>query len=132
MRIAILASTFTFLVLDFAMIGLVLRPLFQEQVGHLMTTEFRPWPAAAFYLGYPAAVIWLVVRPAVRAGSLRDAVLNGAVLGAAAYGTFEFTNMALLADWQPVLVYSDVVWGAVLTAATSGAGVAAGRARSGI
>jgi uncharacterized membrane protein len=57
-----------------------------------------------------------------------QAVLNGAFLGALAYGTYEFTNYATLKDWHPEMVAVDLAWGTALTAVAAAAGVAAVRA----
>jgi uncharacterized membrane protein len=53
---------------------------------------------------------------------------NGAVVGALAYGTYTLTNYAILTNWTPGLVYTDIVWGALLTAVVAAAGHLAARA----
>jgi uncharacterized membrane protein len=40
-----------------------------------------------------------------------------------AYGTFEFTNYAILKDWHIRMVVTDVLWGTVLTAVSAAGGV---------
>ena len=58
------------------------------------------------------------------------ATLAGAVLGALAYGTYEFTNYATLARWSPGMVALDVAWGTALTGLSAWVGVMAARALS--
>lgn len=125
-RIAILyvASLVVFLAVDAVMLGTVMTPLFRENIGHLMASPMRLGPAAAFYLFYVAALLYLVSLPALKAGSAAQALLPAAVLGLAAYGTFEFTNYAILADWALQMVVTDTIWGGVLTAITAWSGVA--------
>ena len=42
------------------------------------------------------------------------AALHGALVGAMAYGTYEFTNYATLADWHPKMVIAIVFPGLIL------------------
>ncbi len=73
------------------------------------------------------AYLWLVSLPALREGAPSQALVNGAVLGALAYGTYEFTNFATLRDWSWQMVLTDVSWGIVLTAVSAWAGVVIAR-----
>ena len=45
------------------------------------------------------------------------------LLGALAYGTYEFTSFAILKDWTLRLVVIDVIWGTALTGVSATAGV---------
>ena len=49
----------------------------------------------------------------------------GAVLGLAAYGTYDITNMATLKNWPTTMSLVDMVWGTILTAVCSAAGYVA-------
>ena len=51
-----------------------------------------------------------------------------AVIGAMAYGTYEFTSYAILRDWHWTMLVTDTVWGTVLTAVSAWAGLAITRA----
>jgi uncharacterized membrane protein len=125
-RIAILyaASLVVFLAVDAVMLGTVMTPLFRENIGHLMASPMRLGPAAVFYLFYVAALLYLVSAPALKAGKPGQTIVPAAVLGLASYGTFEFTNYAILADWALQMVVTDTIWGGVLTAITAWSGVA--------
>ena len=50
--------------------------------------------AAAIYLLYPAAIMFLTLAP-----SARETALKGMVLGLTGYGLYHFTNMATLHQW---------------------------------
>jgi uncharacterized membrane protein len=117
-----------FLGLDALMLSRVMRPLFETHIGHLLLDSPRLVPAALFYLAYVAGVLWFVSLPALRNDVPIHALLSGAVLGAMAYGTYEFTNLATLRDWSWQMVVVDVTWGAVLTGFSAWAGVMAVRA----
>ena len=130
MQIALLylVTAGVFLVLDALMLNTVLRPLFEGRIGEIMAEPLRLGPAAAFYLAYVAGLLYLVSVPALRDGDPVQALVGGAVLGFVAYGTYEFTNYAVLRDWHWSLVATDLAWGTVLTAVSAWAGVAALRA----
>ena len=51
-----------------------------------------------------------------------------AIIGAMAYGTYEFTSYAIMRDWHWSMVVTDTLWGATLTAFSAWAGVAITRA----
>ena len=117
-----LATTAIFLILDAAMLTLHMQPLFQRHLGAALLDSPRMGPAAAFYLAYIAGLLYLVSLPALKFGA--PLLLPAAVLGAMAYGTYEFTSYAIMKDWSPVMVATDVIWGTVLTATSAWGGVA--------
>ena len=117
------STVLLFVITDLAMLSFVMRPLFERQIGHLMLADPRLLPAAVFYLGFVAGVVWLVSLPALRAQVPLQAAINGAILGALAYGTYEFTSYAIMRDWHIKMVVVDVIWGAVLTGFIAWGGV---------
>ena len=117
-----LATTAIFLILDAAMLTLHMQPLFQRHLGAALLDSPRMGPAAAFYLAYIAGLLYLVSLPALKSGA--PLLLPAAVLGAMAYGTYEFTSYAIMKEWSPVMVATDVIWGTVLTATSAWGGVA--------
>ena len=119
-------TTVIFLGLDAAMLTLHMRPLFQRFLGDQILTDIRIVPAGLFYLAYTAGLIYLVSLPALKTGSAT--IIPAAIIGAMAYGTYEFTSYAIMKSWSPVLVANDFAWGTVLTAFSAWAGVAITRA----
>ena len=113
-----------FLVLDALMLTRVLAPLFETYIGEIMRPQPLYGAAALFYVAYIAGLVWLVSWPAFVAGTPGDALVKGAVVGALAYGTYEFTNMATLKLWSWKMVALDLAWGTVLTGVSAWAGVA--------
>lgn len=114
-----------FFAIDAVGLKLLLYPLFSRHVGPILRSRMRLVVAAGFYLVYVVGVIYFAVLPGVMAESLGLAVLNGALLGLIAYGTYEATNMATIEGWAWPMVITDVVWGTALTAATATIGFAA-------
>jgi uncharacterized membrane protein len=130
MQIAVLyaASCVIFLILDALMLTFVMRPLFEKHLGDQMLTNLRLLPAALFYLGYIAGLTYLVSLPALRAGDPLSAIIPAAIIGAMAYGTYEFTSYTIMKSWHPTLVMVDMAWGTVATALVAAGGVWATRA----
>jgi len=114
-----------FLGADIVGINLLIRPVFDRHVGHLLATPLRIGPAAAFYLAYVAGILWFVSVPALKEGAPLQALLGGMILGFLCYGTYEMTNYATLRDWSAAQVMVDMAWGTLLTGAAAWAGVAA-------
>lgn len=128
MQLAVLylATFATFLILDAIMLSLVMKPLFTTHIGPLMAEPIRLAPAALFYAGYIAGLIYLVSLPALRDNGA--VILPAAIIGAMAYGTYEFTSYAIMKDWHWSMVATDTLWGTVLTATSAWVGVQAARA----
>jgi uncharacterized membrane protein len=55
-------------------------------------------------------------------------LIPAAIIGAMAYGTYEFTSYAIMKDWHWQMVATDTIWGTVLTALSAWGGVAITRA----
>ena len=128
MQIAVLylSTALIFLIIDAIMLTLVMKPLFMRHIGPLMADPIRLGPAALFYAAYVAGLIYLVSLPALRDNA--PLLIPAAIIGAMAYGTYEFTSYAIMKDWHWSMVAADVTWGAVLTALSAWAGVAIARA----
>ena len=125
MQILILyfATALVFLGLDVIGLRLLIRPVFERHVGDLLVDGFRLVPALVFYLFYVAGLIWFVSLPALRAEAPAQAALGGAFLGALAYGTYEFTNLATLKGWSWSMLLTDLSWGIFLTGFAAWAGL---------
>ena len=119
-----ISTAIVFLALDVVMLKKVMYPLFSANIGPMMLEDLRMGPAAVFYLFYVVGVVWFVSIPALNVGSIAQAFFAGAVLGALAYGTYEFTNFATLKGWTAQMVMVDVIWGAGFTGTSAAVGVA--------
>ena len=112
-------AALTFLVLDFTWLLLIARKLYQEQLGSLLGTT-KLIPASIFYVLYLMGVLFFVVYPALEKGSLMYALVAGAFLGLLCYATYDLTNLATIKGWPTSVTIIDLIWGASVTAATSG------------
>ena len=116
--IAYLAAGLPFGLLDALWLRWAGPNLYRPAIGELLAPSFRPLPAAIFYLAYVAAIVWFAVRPGLT-GGIGCAALNGALLGAIAYATYDLTNQATMKVWPVNVTLIDICWGAFATATAS-------------
>ena len=107
-----------FLLLDMIWLGVVTRNYYPQQIGHLMADNVNFRAAAVFYLIYLVGVVYLAVNPASNPEWTTVAV-RGAVLGLVAYGTYGFTNLAVMKAWPVAMTLVDTAWGIFLTSAAA-------------
>ena len=105
-------------VLDGLWLGWLAKSFYQEQLGALMTDSVRIVPAAIYYFGFPLAIVYLALMPAT---SLGEAVLRSAVLGLAAFGVYDMTNLATLRGYTVLMAVVDMAWGTFATALSGAA-----------
>ena len=104
-------------------LGVVANQWYFGSLSGLLRDPFIAWPWLVFYIGYCAAGLYLAVLPARQ--NLAKAFLNGAVVGATAYGAYNLTNYSIVADWPLPITLIDWTWGTVATALVSTSGALA-------
>lgn len=117
----------TLAVLDAIWLGIVARSFYRDQIGELMLPSPNLVIAALFYLLFTAAIVVLAVLPALSRGSIGTALVYGAILGLAAYGTYDITNLSTLKNWPLSMSLVDMAWGTFLTALSAAGGYCAAR-----
>ena len=90
-----------------------------EEIGSLLRVDPDLKVAAMFYLLYLLGIVVLVVKPSYENRSLRQAAINGGLLGLCAYGTYDLTNLATLEGFSTRIAVIDMVWGTSLTLITA-------------
>lgn len=93
--------------------------LYEPVIGDIMANEFNVGAAAAFYFIYLAGMVWFAIRPALESGRVSQGLLNGALLGALCYATFDLTSQAVFSVWATHISIADIAWGAFATGTTS-------------
>lgn len=93
---------------------------YRLHLGELLAASFRPAPALVFYAAYIAAIVWFAVRPGL-AGGIGAAAVNGALLGAICYATYDLTNQATMKVWPVQVTLVDIAWGSFATAIAASA-----------
>jgi uncharacterized membrane protein len=122
--IGYLAALLIFLILDMVWMLGVARAFYRDRLHHLIRTDIRIVPALLFYVVYIGVLMYLAVIPHTHVGGMRlpDVVLSSILLGLASYGTYHFTNYALLHDWPLSVALVDMLWGMVVSSSAAIAG----------
>lgn len=111
-----------FFLIDLLWLGVIAKDLYAKHIGFLMAEKVNWLSAIIFYVLFVATIFVFVIFPAVEKDSVMKAVLLGALFGFITYATYELTNHAIIKDWPAALIFIDISWGIVLTAAVSTAG----------
>lgn len=109
----------SFLVLDFLWLGLVAKGFYFGRLGRVVPLEINKPAALAFYLVFVAGILYFAVQPAVTAGSVRQALVKGALFGLFTYATYDLTNLSTIKGWPISVTIVDILWGTVLCAVTA-------------
>ncbi len=125
-----IATLIALLAIDFIWLSQMGERLYRPVMKDMVLQDFRPAPAVIFYLIFAFGLVWFAGLPALNEGSVRTALVNGALMGFVAYATYDLTNHATLRDWSTVLTLADMAWGTLLSAAASAIGYGAARALS--
>lgn len=106
-------------VIDDIWLSVVANSFYKSQIGNLLLKQFNMGAAFAFYVIYIVGLIVFVINPALQKGSVKDALLYGALFGFVAYATYDLTNLATLKGYTLKLAAVDMLWGTVLTGSVS-------------
>ena len=101
-------------VLDAIWLGWLAIDFYRRELGALMTDSVRVVPAALYYLAYPAAIVFLALTP--KPASVGSAALRSGVLGMAAFGVYDLTNLATLRGYSVSMTIVDIAWGTFASA----------------
>lgn len=107
-------------VLDAIWLSVVANKFYKSQIGDLLLAKPNMVAAVVFYLIYVFGVVVFVLSPALDKGSLKHALVYGALFGVVCYATYDLTNLATLKGFTTKLVVVDLLWGGFLTAAVAG------------
>lgn len=118
--VAYIAAALVFGALDAVWLGWAGNNLYRPRLGDMLADSFRMAPALVFYAAYIAGMVWFAVRPGL-SGGVGTAALNGALLGALCYATYDLTNQATLRQWSTTITIVDICWGAFATAVAASA-----------
>ena len=88
-------------------------------MGGLMKRSPNLVAAIIFYLLYAAGLAFFAVKPGLENGSWVWAAAMGAGLGLIAYGTYDFTNLAVIEGYGWRIGLIDLAWGTTVSAVTA-------------
>ncbi len=93
--------------------------LYRPVIGEIMAENFNMGAASVFYFLYLLGMIWFAVKPGLASGQWTTALLNGVLLGALCYATFDLTSQAVFKVWATKISIMDICWGAFATGTTA-------------
>jgi uncharacterized membrane protein len=121
------ATLFAFFMLDMAWFGWIARPLYQNYLGALLTSNIN-WPVVIlFYLLFSVGLLVFVIIPGGQSGSLQNTLVLAAFFGLVTYATYDLVNLATIKDWPVLVTLIDLVWGVLLSTAVSYVGFTVGK-----
>ncbi len=120
--VAYISTLIVFVAIDFVWLSVMANVLYRPALGDMLATEFRLAPAILFYLMYAAGLTFFAVRPGLVTAKFGTSFLYGGLLGFMAYGTYDLTNQATLANWSTTLTVADLIWGSTLSAVSAVSG----------
>jgi len=117
-EIITLFSVFT--IIDVIGISLTTKPLWEKLVLKMTNKPLKiNYLSASFsyiLLGFGLYFLSFVhIRPEYK---LIDSIYYGVLFGLVVYGTFDFTNMSLFADYDWTLGFIDILWGIFVSTLT--------------
>lgn len=110
-----------FLALDAVWLRWASVNLYKPVIGEIMAKDFNVRAAIAFYLIYIAGMCWFAIKPGLEGGGVQAAMLNGILLGALCYATFDLTSQAVMKVWATQISVLDILWGAFVTGVAASA-----------
>ena len=107
------------IVIDFIWIGLLMKSFYVEQmrlIGRISGDKFEPvfWAAGLTYVVLSIGIVQFVLPKIGTETSWISAFGIGALFGFVIYATYDLTNYSTLKDWNLILTFTDLTWGAVL------------------
>lgn len=107
----LLLTLVVFLGIDFVWLGLIAKNFYDQELSRFNRTLNLP----VAFLDYFLIILGLVVFVLPRAAeSPLQALIWGALFGLIAYGVYDLTNLATLADWTIRMTIVDMLWGAIV------------------
>lgn len=109
----------SFFVLDMFWLGVISKNYYKQKLGFILSDNPNWVAAIIFYLIYIGGILFFAVEPSLKENSWQIALINGIVLGALCYATYDLTNMATIAKWPIEIVVIDIIWGMIITGSVS-------------
>ena len=117
--IAFISAAIVFGVLDALWLRWAGPNLYRPVIGSIMTDKFNMVPAGIFYFLYLLGMTWFAIRPGLESGQVATALLNGVLLGALCYATYDLTSQTVMKVWSTKISVIDIGWGAFATGTAS-------------
>ncbi|TRD09943.1 DUF2177 family protein [Erythrobacter insulae] len=117
--VAFICAALVFGALDAVWLSWAGPNLYRPIIGEIMADEFNVVAAGSFYFLYLLGMVWFAIKPGLQSGKVSVALLNGVLLGALCYATFDLTSQAVFKVWATQISIMDIFWGGFATGTTS-------------
>lgn len=108
-----------FFTIDMIWLGVIAKGFYRKTLAFFLSDKVN-WPAAIiFYLLFIIGILLFAVLPALSKDALWYALLFGGLFGFFTYATYDLTNLATLKNWPLTIVFVDIIWGVILSAAVA-------------
>ena len=97
--IGYISTLSTFVVIDMAWLATMTPRFYRPTLGDILISGVNLPPALVFYLLYPIGLLVFAMSPALKSGSIKTAILYGALFGFFTYATYDLSNYATLRNW---------------------------------
>ena len=115
-----LTAVVIFLGIDSVWLTTMTGAFYEARIGHLLADKPNMAAAGVFYLFYLFALCVLILYPQIKAQtSIGHIFLLGGLIGLMAYGTYDFTSLALYKGFTLDTALVDFAWGGLLTGSVS-------------
>ena len=121
--VASLIASIIFLIIDVIWLSFATKSFYRPLLGDLISDKPVLWAAGLFYILYMFGMAVIVIQPCIESATLSKSLYTGFIFGLVAYGTYNLTNMAVIKDWSPTVVFVDMFWGGSLTAVSATTGI---------
>ena len=125
--VAYVVTLLVFLGMDFSFVLGLAAPIYKQEIGSLLLTNFNVVPSMLFYLVYIGGAVLFVVTPALKERRWQRAALLGVAFGLVAYSTYDLTNLGTMKGFTLKITLIDLTWGMVVTCVSSTVGYLAAR-----
>ena len=125
--VAYVVTLLVFLGMDFSFVLGLAAPIYKQEIGALLLTNFNVVPSMLFYLVYIGGAVLFVVTPALKERRWQRAAMLGVAFGLVAYSTYDLTNLGTMKGFTLKITVIDLTWGMVVTAVSSTMGYLAAR-----
>ena len=105
-----------FVLIDLPWLAFLARPIYKWQLGDFLAKQPDWLAAGLFYFLYAVGINYFAINPS---SDWKSAATSGAIFGFMTYMTYELTNKAVIDKWPWPIVFIDIAWGTILTAATA-------------
>ena len=110
----VLIAFVVFFAIDIVWLSFIAKKLYQKELGFIMAKKVNWVAAFIFYVLFIVGLVFFAIQPAIQAGDIGVAFLNGSLFGLMTYATYDLTNLATLEKWPLKITIIDLIWGTFL------------------